>query len=140
MNHRVMRLTLVAFCAPVFAGMLSQQPGAGSQGNDVTFSKDDQTTTIDCSRSAISVNGHDNKITIKGECRKLTIIGDDNQVKAAAVNEVLVSGDDNQIDVETVAKISVSGDDNKIAWKKGVGNKPPEISNTGDDNDIKQDD
>jgi len=138
MNHRVMRLLVAAFCALVFTGMLSQQTGRGSQG-DVTFSKDDQTTTIDCNRIAITITGDDNKITTTGDCSKLTVTGDDNVVKAITVNEILVSGDDNTIDVETVAKISVTGDDNKIAWKKGVGDKRPDVSNAGDDNDIKQD-
>ena len=139
MNHRIVRLIVGAFCVLVFAGLLSQQAGAGSQAKDVTISKDDETTTIDCTGSAINILGDDkNNITVKGACSKLTVGGDDNNIRAETVNEILISGDDNTVSVETVARISVGGDDNKITWKKGVGDKRPEVSNTGDDNNIGQ--
>lgn len=139
MNHPVIRLLVVASCALVFASMVSQQAGLRGQANEVTFSEDDQKTTIDCNGSAINVTGDDNTIIAKGDCSKLTVSGDDNEVKAEIAREVLISGDDNKIVVEIVAKISISGDDNKLEWKRGVGNNRPEISNTGDDNDIKED-
>ena len=138
MNHRIARLIVGAFCALVFAGLLWQQAGAGSQAKDVTISKDDQTTTVVCTGSAINITGDDNNITVNGACSKLTVDGDDNNISAANVTEVLISGDDNTVSVETVGRINVGGDDNKITWKKGVGDKRPEVSNTGDDNNIRQ--
>ena len=139
MNHRVMKLLVVATCAVLFAGMISRQAGTPGQVNEVTFSKDDQKTTIDCNRSAVIITGDDNTIIAKGECTKLTISGDDNEITADTVNEVVISGDDNKIALDTVAKISVSGDDNKIHWKRGAGDSRPQVSDTGDDNAIKQD-
>jgi len=105
----------------MFAGYLSHKGSALGQGKDVTISEDDQTTTLDCNGSDIAVSGDDNKITLKGECRKLTVSGDDNTINAVMVTE-----------------LTVSGDDNNITWKAGVGGKPPDISNGGDHNNVKQ--
>ena len=138
MNPRSAKLIVVTLCVFMFAGYLSHQGSALGQGKDVTISNDDQTTTIDCNGSEIAVSGDDNKITLKGECRKLTVSGDDNTISAMMVNELTVSGDDNNIRLETVARISTSGDDNNITWKAGVGGNPPDISNGGDDNKVKQ--
>jgi uncharacterized membrane protein len=138
MNHRFMKLIVVSTCAALFAGMVSRQADTRGQANEVTFSKDDQKTTIDCNRSAVNITGDDNKIVAKGECTKLTISGDDNEITADIVTEVVISGDDNKLAVDTVTRINISGDDNKIHWKKAVGNSRPQVSDTGDDNDIKQ--
>lgn len=127
--------------ALLWSGDMSYRASAQqAPGRDVTVDKDGQMTIIDCNATAVLVTGDDNKITMKGQCYKLTVTGDDNQITGATVNEVTVSGDDNTVSVDAVAKITTSGDDNKVHWKAGIAGKRPEISNTGDDNDLKEGD
>lgn len=125
---------IMAICAFGVAAS-AWQPAVG-QAKTVTINEDEKTTTIDCKGDVVTVSGDDNKVTLKGDCSRLTVSGDDNTVDAAIVTEVAISGDDNKIEVETVAKISISGDDNNVKWTKGLSGKPPEISNTGEDNTV----
>jgi hypothetical protein len=134
-SARVVGLTVWVF---VFAYTLLDQGRATGQRKDVSVSGDDQTTTIDCNGNAVNVSGDDNNITIQGACSRLAVSGDDNTIIATTLNDVTVTGDDNTISVEAVARIIAIGDDNTITWKKGVGDKRPEISSKGDGNTIKQ--
>jgi hypothetical protein len=114
---------------------LSSSP---AQNKDISISGDDQNRTIECSGGAVTVSGDDNRLTLKKECSSLTVMGDDNVITAEVVTQIMILGDDNTIAVDTVARINTTGDDNKVTWKKGVGGKVPETSNTGDDNTIQQ--
>ena len=129
--------TFVALMGLVFVCSLVQQAGAWGQ-KDVTLEKDDETATLDCNGTTVSVRGDDNRLTIRGECNKLAVSGDDNVISATNVKEVDVSGSDNTINVEIVGKISTSGDDNTIRWTRGVSGRAPEISQKGEDNKISQ--
>ena len=126
---------LIVVAVIVCAGSL---PYLGGQVKDVTIDKDDQTTTIDCKATAVTISGDDNRVTITGDCFRLTVSGDDNVVNAMTVTTLAVSGSDNTVSVDTVASVTATGDDNKITWKKGVSGKRPEVSDKGDDNEIKE--
>jgi len=139
MNFRSTRWILATlFVLLLAAGQLPRYGTAGVLVKDVTISANDQTTTIDCSASSVVVHGEDNNLTLRGECKKLKVTGNDNRINAITVNEVEVSGDDNVINVETVTTITTTGDDNNISWKSGAGGEPPKISTKGDDNHIRQ--
>ncbi|HET9215808.1 MAG TPA: DUF3060 domain-containing protein [Terriglobia bacterium] len=134
MNLRSAWLIVVASVI-LCAGSLSYP---GGQVKDVTIDRDDQTTTIECKATAVSISGDDNKVTVTGDCFRLTVSGDDNEVNAMTVTTLAVSGSDNTVSVDTVASVAASGSDNKITWKKGVGGKRPEVSDKGEDNEIKE--
>jgi hypothetical protein len=88
---------------------------------DVTINKNEQKRTIDCNGGAVSINGDRNTLTLTGECSTLR-----------------VDGNDNIVTVEAVAEISTWGNRNKVTWTRGVGGKPPTISNPGTSNTIKK--
>ena len=116
----------------------SKEP-PGTQTSTIDINDDDQKSAIDCKGSAVTISGDDNRITLEGECSSPTVSGNDNTITAKTVTEITVSGDDNTICMDTVAKINTSGDDNKIRWRGGPGGKPPEVSNTGDNNKSEHD-
>ena len=134
MDLRSARLIVVASVI-VCAGSLSYLRG---QVKDVTIDKDDQTTTIECKATVVIISGDDNKSTVTGDCFRLTVSGDDNVVNAMNVTTLAVSGSDNTVSVDTVASVTAAGSDNKITWKKGANGKRPEVSDKGDDNEIKE--
>lgn len=129
---------VMALCVFGWASVSFSPLSARAQERDITINGDDENRMIDCNGSAVSIHGDDNNIRLQGECSKLTVSGDDNNIDAKTVTEISIFGDDNVVRVETVAKISAIGDDNKVTWTKGAGDKLPEVSDTGDDNRIRQ--
>ena len=138
MNLRTARLTVTTLCMFVVAAMLSSPARAGGKGMDVTISKDEQMATIACDGNAVTVRSKDNILILTGDCVKLTVAGDVNSVRAMAVTEVALTGSYNTIIVDTATKITISGHDNTVTWKTGAGGKPPDISNKGKDNRVRQ--
>ena len=137
MNRRSAILFIAMICVLLFVGSLVHQAGAWVQ-KDIAFARNDEKAAIDCSGSTVSVRGDDNTLTLKGECNKLDVSGDDNVIIATTIKDLDVSGSDNTITVDTVSKISASGDDNTIKWTRGAAGKAPDISLKGKDNKISQ--
>lgn len=79
------------------------------------------TKTIDCGGGKVSVNGNDNKITVTGSCRELSVMGNQNSVV-----------------IESVSLISVMGNQNKVVWKRAEGQKKPSVNNLGNKNSVKK--
>jgi hypothetical protein len=124
-------IAAVTLSALAIASALAQQ-------NDVSVNGDDENRMIECKGNAVTVNGDDNNLRLQGDCSRLSVFGDDNTIAAQTVTEISILGDDNSISVGTVARISTIGDDNNVTWEKGAGGKPPEVSNTGEDNVTRQ--
>ncbi|MCY1081304.1 DUF3060 domain-containing protein [Archangium lansingense] len=72
-------------------------------------------------KTAVSISGSGNEITLTGECKSVSVEGASNTVKA-----------------EAVAAISVEGADNTVTWKRAVGGKKPKVSRTGTNNKVSQ--
>jgi hypothetical protein len=120
------------------ASALSQPMFTTAQQSDVSVNGDDENRMIECKGNAVTVNGDDNNLRLQGDCSRLSVFGDDNTIAAQTVTEISILGDDNNVSVGTVARISTIGDDNNVTWEKGAGGKPPEVSNTGEDNVTRQ--
>jgi hypothetical protein len=130
-------LTMSSIVAMSFLFFQSRSVSFSAE-KDVTISKDHHTTSIDCGGGSVSIKGDDNKITLTGQCSKVSVSGEDNLIQVASAKEVEITGHDNNINVDTVARITAKGKDNNIMWKNGVGGKTPEVSSKGDDNKILQ--
>jgi hypothetical protein len=129
---------VMTLCALGLLSSPSQPSSTRSPQKDIAVDGDGQTSTIDCKGGAVNISGDDNTITLMNECSRLMVTGDDNTVKAETVAQIQVLGDDNTIVVQAVGRINTTGDDNTVTWTRGIGGKPPEISNTGDDNKTTQ--
>jgi len=138
MNLRSARLTVALLFVFVFAGTLFLQVSAWGAARDVTIDKNEQTTTIECKSDAVNIKGERNKLTLTGDCTKVTVGGHDNVITASSVKELDVPGHDNSITLDLAGKITASGDDNNIVWKNGLEGKAPDISGKGKDNKITQ--
>jgi hypothetical protein len=91
-----------------------------ASAEDVTITQNDLKRTIDC-KGAVRISGNRNTLTLTGECSSL-----------------LVDGNDNVVTVEAVAEIATWGNRNTVTWTRGVGGKPPKISDPGTKNSIKK--
>jgi hypothetical protein len=138
MNLRSARLTVALLFVFVFGGSLLLQAGARRAAGDLTIDKNEQTTTIECKSDAVNVKGERNKLTLTGDCTKVTVSGHDNVITATSVKELDVPGHDNSITLDLVGKITTPGDDNNIVWKNGMEGKAPEITGKGKDNKVAQ--
>jgi hypothetical protein len=123
---RSMRLLTVSFF--VFLLTAATASPILAKGKNITIDKGDQQTTIACTGNAVTVTSNDNVITLTGECSKLTVKGNDINVTAASIKEVVVSGTDVNVIVANVGKINVTGHDVNVVWGNGIGGKPPKIS------------
>ncbi len=129
---------VVTLSALAIASALSQPMFTPAQQSDVSVNGDDENRMIECKGNAVNVNGDDNNLRLQGDCSRLSVFGDDNTINADTVTEISILGDDNNIAVGTVARISTIGEYNKVTWEKGAGGKPPEVSNTGEENVTRQ--
>lgn len=137
MSLRSARFVFAILGVLILAALWSHQANAWGRFKDVTITKDDQTATLDCDGSVVTVRGKDNKLTINGECKKVAVSGDDNTITIKATKDLEISGNDNNITVDAVDKIVVPGDDNNIIWKTGARGTAPLISSKGNGNKIK---
>lgn len=124
--NRSMRLLTVSFFVFVLTTTVASPLIA--KGKNVTIDKGDQKATIACTGNAVTVTSDDNVITLTGECSKLTVKGNDINITAASIKEVVVSGTDVNVVVANVGKISVTGNDVNVVWGNGLGGKQPKIS------------
>jgi hypothetical protein len=79
-----------------------------------------QKLTKDCAGLDVAVQGQGHKITLKGQCKALT-----------------VTGDGNTIVVQAAERIAVTGDNNTVTWAKKINNAPPVITQAGKGNKVK---
>jgi hypothetical protein len=75
--------------------------------------------TIDCQGEDVSIRGSYNALFLVGECRNVS-----------------VSGNENDVHIDAVVGISASGNGNDVKWHRGAGGRHPRISNLGRANGI----
>lgn len=86
----------------------------------ITIMDNGKTVTHACTgTTVVKVMGNQNKVTLTGECARVEVLGNENQVIAEAAGE-----------------ISVMGNANTVAWERGVGGKDPAVSNLGTRNKV----
>jgi hypothetical protein len=95
--------------------------------------------THDCSKEPdVAVNTSGVKATFIGTCDRVALNGSDLTVTFQNVRKLAVNGSDNRVEIDGVDRLAVNGSENKVAYKKGIEDKHPKISNLGTGNKITQ--
>ena len=90
------------------------------RGKDVLVIKESRDAqTFNAEGQDVTVNGSNNRVTIKGTCHALNI-----------------SGSNNMVSVNSVASIALSGTDNQVAWATASGGEKPQVTDLGKDNKV----
>lgn len=92
-------------------------PARGKEVLVIKESKDAQ--TFNAEGQDVTVNGSNNRVTIKGTCHALN-----------------VSGSNNLVHVASVASIALSGEGNQIVWTAASGGEKPQVTDLGKDNKV----
>jgi hypothetical protein len=90
-------------------------------GPPIVFLEDEITRTIDCRNRDVDLRGDGNTLTLRGDCGKL-----------------LVTGNNNVIEIDSVQAIDTPGNENRITWAKGPSRSGPKITNLGNGNTIRK--
>lgn len=72
-------------------------------------------------KTEVEISGTDNEVALSGECKSVSVTG--------SANRVLV---------EATGTLSVMGSENEVVWKRGLGGKPPKVTQAGSDNKVSQ--
>jgi len=114
-------LSLAGGLAGALAKVTNHSALSSTRAEDVTIIQNDLKRTIECSGGSVRVSGNRNTLNLTGECSTL-----------------FIDGDDNVVTVQAVGEISTWGNRNKVTWTRGLGGKPPKISNPGTKNTIEK--
>jgi hypothetical protein len=96
-----------------------------------------KTVTHDCAKDPeASVAGNENTVTFTGTCSRISADGNDNKLKIESVKLLDVRGNKNAITVDAVDAINAPGNKNTVAWTKGISDKRPKVSSSGNGNKI----
>lgn len=100
----------------------SAKPPAASTSEAIRISAFGGTSSHDCLRGKnVVIEASSSTVVLRGTCGK-----------------VEVTGMGNTVTLEAAESISVTGTMNKVFWRRGLGNRPPAVSNTGLNNQISQ--
>lgn len=109
-------LLLMALSVVLSAGALAPAEAAGTR-----IAENHRKDTIDCGVAGTAeVAGDNNEIHFTGQCKSIS-----------------VPGNENTVTVDAVESISVLGNSNVVTWGKALKGERPEISNLGTGNTIK---
>lgn len=89
--------------APVKAVTAVQKRKVSKNIKDVVIVSNNIDAAFTCSGNNCSVAGNNCTIKLRGNCSKLTITGNNNEVES-----------------ESVAQVSISGNNNTVTWKSGI--------------------
>jgi hypothetical protein len=112
--------TILAVTVATFWVMLPSI--ASSKDDGATIVGSDQTTALDCGGGVARVADSNNKVTLTGACRRLTILGSRN-----AVTVILGAG----------SSVWLVGPGNEVTWTTPDG-KEPKIHQIGSNNTLKR--
>jgi Protein of unknown function (DUF3060) len=85
----------------------------------ITIEEGDLQRTYDCAGGSATVEGGENRLTLR-RCPELTVSGADNRI----------------VMVGPVRLIRLLGNDNTVEWSEGEGGKPPKVENPGYGNKV----
>jgi len=112
-----------AILAVTVATLWVALPGIASSKDDgATVLGSGQTTALDCDGGAVRVAGSNNKVTLTGACRRLTILGSRN-----AVTVTFGAG----------SSVWLVGASNEVTWTTPDG-KEPKVHQIGSNNTLKR--
>jgi len=76
---------------------------------------------LDCNGLDVMVAGNDARLRLRGDCKRVT-----------------VTGNDNTVTVDGAERLEVLGNENEVTWARGVGADAPRVSNVGNRNSVRQ--
>lgn len=95
--------TVAAIEEPIDAADIVQAD-VSTQGTQIFISRATDKTTVDCNKyNRVMINRSGLEIKIKGVCSQLMINGDNNQVVAVAVSEIVLNGSGNSVEYSKYA-------------------------------------
>jgi len=115
-NFRVGRTLIVS--AITMIGMILPNPAFSR----ASLAGSDETRTLDCAGGAARIAGANNKVTLKGDCTHLTVLGSGNTITA---------------EFAAGASIWFAGSRNEVAWTTANG-KEPHVHHFGSGNTLKK--
>ncbi len=102
------------------------------------FVDNGKTFTVDCAKDAeISLVGNHLKVTLKGTCTRVNVLGNHETVTGTAATFFL-AGNHNDLRADRADKITVAGSHNTVAYGRGLKKPRPQVTNTGRNNTIKK--
>jgi hypothetical protein len=115
----------------LFVLALAGTAAAGSYNNNK------KTVTHDCAKDPdAAIEGNENTITFTGTCTLISVDGNENKLKVEAVKSLSLRGNKNAVTVDAADAIDAPGNDNKVTWTKGISDKRPKVSSSGNHNKI----
>jgi Protein of unknown function (DUF3060) len=101
------------------------------------YADNNKTVTQDCAKDPDArIDGNNNKITFTGPCKRISVAGNKNTVKATSLGLLHIPGNKNTATVDAVDSLILQGNDNNVTWTKGLTARGPSISNPGTGNKI----
>lgn len=110
---------------------------AGVASADKTLMK---SASHDCGTDpVVQITGGNNKYTLKGACKEITVTGGHNTLAIESVGTLTINGSSNTVAADNVDAANITGSNNKLTWKKsgGAGGKPA-TSSLGQSNSFTQ--
>jgi hypothetical protein len=89
-------------------------------GPDIEISGVEVKKTITCHGEKVVVEGNENHVRVKGECRVIKVSGNGNVCRVDAVEKIVIDG----------------GNNNEVEWKQALGGDEPKTKDDGNNSNI----